>query len=324
MGKIMTGVVLGGSNNFFDVECDDGKTRLCSLKSKRLKTDDGYYNPLAPNDRVCLEADELDEAKGQITEALERKNKFVRYNVKKRLPQVMACNLDYLLIVTTPDEPPFRPRFIDRALAQAEYENIEPIIVCNKYDLPSHDDIDLQSRLEIWEDLGYKVFRVSARTGEGLSDLAQCLAGKVSALVGQSGIGKSSLINALSEGLNLRTNALSQKYIRGTHTTTKGELMRIELKSSLLKDGEKGFASLIDTPGVRRFVLHNIDASDLAFYFREFKPLLGKCTYGMSCSHKTEAGCKIQEAVYAGVIAEERYESWLRISEEIESGSWED
>jgi len=320
----MNGIVLGGSNNFFDVECDDGLVRVCSLKSKRLKTDDGYYNPLAPNDRVCIELDSLDEKKGQVTSIQERKNKFVRYNVKRRLPQVMAANLDYLLIVTTPDEPPFRPRFIDRALAQAEAEGIEAIIVCNKYDLPQSEDIDLQSRLEIWEDLEYKVFRVSAKTGEGLEDLAQCLKGKVSALVGQSGIGKSSLINALSEGLNLRTNTLSQKYERGTHTTTKGELMRLSLKKALLKDGEDGTVSLIDTPGVRRFVLHNIASEDLAFYFREFKGLLGKCTYGMSCSHKSEAGCKIQEAVYAGVISEERYESWLRISEEIESGSWED
>ncbi len=320
----MEGIVLGGSNNFFDVEGEDGVIRLCSLKSKRLKTDDGYYNPLAPNDRVEFEVDSLDKLKGQIIEAKERKNKFVRYNVKKRLPQVMACNLDYLVIVTTPDEPPFRPRFIDRALAQAEYENIEPIIVCNKIDLPSSEDIDLENRLEIWEDLGYKVFRLSAKSGEGLAELAECLAEKTSAFVGQSGIGKSSLINALSEGVHLRTNELSSKYIRGTHTTTKGELMRIELKSSLLEDGKRGSASFIDTPGVRRFVLHNIASGDLAYYFREFRPLLGKCTYGLSCSHKCEAGCKIQEAVYAGVIAEERYESWCRISDEIESGSWED
>lgn len=320
----MEGTVLGGSNNFFDVECTDNVTRVCSLKSKRLKSSDGYYNPLAPGDKVSLEVDELDNEKGQIIDVLPRKNEFVRWNVKKRLPQLMAANLDYLLIVTTPAEPPFRPRFIDRALAQAEYENIEPIIVCNKYDLPEHDDEDLQVSLSIWRELGYKVFCVSAHTGEGIKELAKELENHLCALVGQSGIGKSSLINALDDSKELRTNSLSSKYGKGTHTTTKGELMHLHLSSELMDGNKDSFANVIDTPGVRRFVLHDISAENLAFYFREFKPLLGQCTFGMSCSHTHERGCKIQEAVYSGVISEERFESWERIKEEIESGSWED
>jgi len=317
----MEGTVLGGSNNFFEIDCDDGVERVCSLKSKRLKGTDGFYNPLAPGDRVSLEIDEIDNTKGQVLSLVERRNKFVRWNVKKRLPQVMACNLDCLLIVTTPDEPPFRPRFIDRALAQCEAEGIEGVIVCNKADLEAFSDIDLQSRLEIWEDIGYKVFCVSAHTGEGIKALSQYIAGKTCALVGQSGIGKSSIVNALDSTKDLRTSSLSQKYCRGTHTTTKGMLMTLDLSAHL---GSDSFARVIDTPGVRRFVLHDITAENLALYFREFKPLLGQCTFGMSCTHKSERGCKIQEAVYSGVISEERYESWLRICDEIDSGSWED
>ena len=319
--KAMEGTVLGGSNNFFEIDSDDGVLRLCSLKSKRLKDADGFYNPLAPGDRVEIETDQIECEKGQITKRLLRKNIFVRYNVKKRLPQVMAANLDCLLIVTTPSEPPFRPRFIDRAIAQAEFEGIEPVIVCNKSDLAEMSDIDLTSRLENWEDIGYRVFRTSTKNGDGLKELAEYIAGKTCALVGQSGIGKSSLVNALDESKNQKTSAISQKYERGTHTTTKGELMTLNLSGILERDAT---ARAIDTPGVRRFVLHDIPSADLALYFRDFRDYIGKCTFGMSCTHRGERGCKIQEAVYAGIISEERYESWLRICEEIDSGSWED
>ncbi len=277
---------------------------------------------MAPGDRAEIQPDELDEESGQILSLVPRKNEFVRWNVKGRAPQLLAANLDYLLIVTTPDEPPFRPRFIDRALAQAEYAGITPVIICNKYDLKP--DTDVEYRLNNWEQIGYTVLRVSARTGEGLPALAALMENALCALVGQSGVGKSSLINVLDSTCVLKTGSLSEKYGRGTHTTTKGSLLHITLNESLVGGRKNAAASIIDTPGVRRFVLHDIEACDLALYFREMKPLLGKCSFGMSCAHRSEPGCKIQEAVYAGVISEERFESWERICAEISSGSWED
>ncbi|MCR4627676.1 MAG: ribosome small subunit-dependent GTPase A [Treponema sp.] len=320
----MKGTVLGGTNNTFSVECEDNVTRLCAIKGKQLKSDTRYYNPLAPGDIVKVEPDEIDEEKGLVTELLPRKNAFLRWNVKGRTPQVLASNLDYLLLVTTPDEPPFRPRFIDRELAQAECQNLVPVIVCNKYDLPAASDIDFQNRLTDWENLGYTVLRISAKTGEGLSDLASLIKDKTCALVGQSGIGKSSLVNVLDNSCVLKTGSLSQKYGRGQHTTTKGTLLRLHLTESLVGGLKNAVTSIIDTPGIRRFVLNDISGDDLAMYFREFKPLIGKCSFGMSCKHQTEPGCKILEAVHAGVISEERYESWLRIREEIISGNWKD
>ena len=320
----MQGTVLGGTNNTFSVECEDGVTRLCSIKGKQLKSDTRYYNPLAPGDVVKVEKDVLDEEKGQILELIPRKNAFLRWNVKGRTPQLLAAKLDYMLLVTTPDEPPFRPRFIDRELAQAEYQNLEPVIVCNKYDLPAACDADFQNRLSIWESLGYRVLRISAKSGEGLTELAELIKDKTCALVGQSGIGKSSLVNVLDNTCVLKTGSLSQKYGRGQHTTTKGTLLRLQITESLMGGLKNAVTSIIDTPGIRRFVLNDIDAEELSLYFREFKPLVGKCSFGMSCKHVTEPGCKILEAVHAGVISEDRYESWLRIQEEIKTGGWKD
>jgi len=138
---------------------------------------------------VEVETDKLDSSKGQILSLVPRKNSFVRWNVKRKCPQLLAANLDFIVLATTPDEPPFRPRFIDRELAQAECQNLEPIIVCNKCDLSAGDDIDFQARTKIWEDLGYAVLYVSAKTGAGLDALARFLSGRVAAFVGQSGVG---------------------------------------------------------------------------------------------------------------------------------------
>lgn len=320
----MQGLILNGSKNVFEVECEDGITRDCPIKGKILKESDGYYNPIAPGDIVTLDDETLEEFKGQITGLVPRKNEFVRFNIKKRQPQLLAANLDYLLIVTTPDEPPFRPRFIDRALAQAEYQNITPVIVCNKYDLPAAKDEDFQTRLSIWEDIGYKVIRSSARTREGMEELANLIENHLSALVGQSGVGKSSLINVLDNNVVLKTGSLSQKYGRGTHTTTKGSLMHIQLDEALMGGRKGACANIIDTPGVRRFILHDISADNLALYFKDFKEHLGKCAFGMSCSHLTEKGCAIKQAVEEGTISAQRYDSWKRISDELKNGSWED
>lgn len=315
----MHGLVTGGSNNIFTVECDDGITRQCSLKGKKLKSEERYYNPLAPGDCVKIECENSAE-KGQIIELVPRTNAFVRWNVKGRAPQLLAANLDYILCITTPDSPPFRPRFVDRMLIQAEEANITPIIICNKCDLPM--DIDTESRLAEWENIGYTVLYISAKTGEGMPQLASMLEGKRSAFTGQSGVGKSSIINVLDSTVVLKTGSLSEKYDRGTHTTTRGNLYHLQLNESLMEGRIGAMADIIDTPGVRRFVLNNIKACDLMLYFREMKPILGQCTFGMSCTHTHENGCKILEAIHAGVITEERYDSWARIKEEIETGSW--
>lgn len=319
----MQGLVLAGTNNIFEVECEDDIIRSCSIKGKVLKQEKEYYNPLAPGDLVEIEADEMDDEKGQILSLIPRKNEFVRWNVKGRCPQLLAANIDYMILVTTPTEPPFRPRFVDRELAQAEMLGLTPVIVCNKYDLVEEAP-EVENYLQIWENLGYKVMRLSAKTGEGMTEFVDMIEDHLSAFVGQSGVGKSSLVNVLDDTCVLKTGSLSKKYGRGNHTTTKGTLNHLELNTALTGGVKGRIASIIDTPGIRRFMLDGIEAEDLQLYFREFKPFVGKCKFGMGCTHTSEPDCAIKKAVEDGYITEERFESWDRISYQIKNKTWDD
>ncbi len=306
----MRGVVLWGNKNIFAVETPDGKVYECAIKGKVLRTSKGYYNPLAPGDSVILD----DEGNNLILDLEPRKNEFVRWNIKRRLPQVLASNLDFLVIVTSPCDPPFSPRFIDRSLAQAEFEKITPLIVLNKSDLTKEDEV--LKRIADWNRIGYRVFMTSALNGEGITELSSFIAGKRSAFVGKSGAGKSSLINALSGGnAELRTGSISKKYGKGTHTTTKGSLLHLKLLD--------GTSDIIDTPGVKTFLLHGISSDNLALYFREFYPFIGKCGFGMRCTHLSEKDCAILSAVENGKISKERYESWKKTFFELKKGVWD-
>jgi len=306
-GKVsFTGLVVRGSRNLFTVRAD-GEEIECRIKGKVLKRVEGYYNPLAPGDFV-----EIDN--GLITGLEKRRNCFARFNQKGQAPQLLASNVDLVVCVSSVASPPFRPRFIDRALVQAELAGIPAAIVCNKYDLADSDlsDPDIEERLSDFRRIGYPVFRLSAKTGTGLDEFRRFIAGKFSVLVGQSGTGKSSLINALIPELQVKTGEINEKYSRGKHTTTQGVLL--ESKDG---GGDVNSIRIIDTPGIRRFAIAGLEAGELVLYMREFAPLAGKCSFGLSCSHRTEIGCKIMEAVHAGVIHEDRYESFLKIEDEI-------
>ncbi|HCC37956.1 MAG TPA: ribosome small subunit-dependent GTPase A [Treponema sp.] len=285
----------------------------CNIKGKILKGCEGFYNPLAPGDWVIAAEDSAHPGTGQIISLEKRRNVFSRFNQKGQSPQLLAANVDAALCLTTGASPPFRPRFLDRVLLQADSAGIEPVIVCNKIDL-GIDDIDVEERLEDFRRIGYRIFSVSALTGEGIDELRDFINGKCSVLIGQSGVGKSSIINALAPAMNIKTGPINEKYDRGNHTTVMPQMLE-------LPGSEAAETRIIDTPGIRRFVPDGITPGELILRLREFAPLAGLCTYGMSCSHRVEPGCKIMEAVHAGVIHEDRYNSFLRIYDELEHGS---
>jgi ribosome biogenesis GTPase len=203
---------------------------------------------------------------------------------------------------------------------EAEVAGIPAALVVNKWDLASPSSpgfLDMEERLEDFRRIGYPVFRLSALRGFDTNEFRAFRAfidGKFSVLVGQSGVGKSSLVKALAPDLDIRIGPVNEKYDRGNHTTTLSVLLEIP------GPGESAKTRIVDTPGIRRFVPEKIPPEDLVFYMREFAALAGTCSYGLSCSHKSEPGCKIMEAVAAGVIHEERYENFLKIRDELLGG----
>ncbi|MDR0784920.1 MAG: ribosome small subunit-dependent GTPase A [Treponema sp.] len=307
----MTGLVLSCSWNIFIVKPDEAEgTVECRIKGKVLKSAETFRNPIAPGDRVIFRADGC--RRGLVLALEERRNIFTRgcqsegkrniHDKSRAKSQILAANVDIALCVCSPASPPFRPRFIDRLLAQTEASGIESAIVVNKSDLAI--DNEVEARLMDFSRIGYRVVRISTKTGLGMDELRRLTSGKISLLTGQSGVGKSSIVNALA-GANIKTESINEKYNRGVHTTTLASLVALP----------KGW--IIDTPGVRLFTPDRVSADQLVLFMREFAPLAGQCFFGLSCSHTTEAGCKIRESVRNGDICPDRYESFLRIREEL-------
>jgi ribosome biogenesis GTPase len=300
----MKGFIITGINNIYTVETEQGFFE-CRLKGKVLKNAEDEYNPLAPGDLISFEPDAGHPGKGMITERLERKNAFKRWNKKRKAFQIIAANIDQLVCIASADAPPFRPRFIDRVLVQGEVEGFKPVIVINKWDLYSADEI-IDERLALYEKLGYRVIRLSAKTGMNVDILEKELENRLTLFFGQSGAGKSSLINTLAPHLEIRTGEISFKHERGTHTTTFAFM-------HCLENGIR----IIDTPGVRELELNSIDKRDLQHYFPEIKLLNGECLYP-SCTHIDEPDCAVKKAVDQGAIHEDRYFSYLKIYQSIE------
>jgi len=298
----MNATVLGGANNFFTVKGEDGSIFSCSIKGKVLRLPNNVYNPLAPGDEVELQ--EGSEETAVIKALIPRRNAITRLNIKTYSPQTLAANIDLMLCFTTPHSPPFRPRFLDRLIVEGERAKVPTIIVLNKIDLGIPNDVNI--RLSNWEVMGYDVIRLSIKEDYGLDTLKDKLKGKTSLLIGQSGVGKSSLLNALAPNLKLKTSELSYKYNRGVHTTTHSYLFNLEHD-----------IKIIDSPGIRNFSLWDIDDKELVEYFREFKDLSLKCKFSSSCKHEREVGCAILDALNRGGILYDRYENYIRIKEEI-------
>jgi len=302
----VTGTVHWGVNNIFTVKPDDGPLVECRIKGKVLKDVEDAYNPLSPGDRVEIDLDPGHPGKAMILSRVKRKNAYSRWNKKRNQPQTLAANLDLLVLVTSPDSPPFRPRFLDRALIMARREELTTLILVNKCDQKLSEDVE--DRLATYQDLDWDVHLCSVVTGEGIEELKEHLAGLTSALVGQSGVGKSSLLNVLHEGSRQRIGEISAKYNRGSHTTNFSLFLPFE--------GEGG---IIDTPGVRELEVFGVDAAQLAFLYPDFAPYLGQCAFSI-CTHLQEPGCAVLQALEAGDIHPDRWDNYQKLFLELKEG----
>ncbi len=264
-------------------------------------------DPVAIGDHVHLVGageDGAGQPRGMITEILPRQNRLSRCSAvpmpdARPFEQVMVANVDQVVAVCPAGQPPQRHWVLDQYLAAAEAAGL-PIAIClTKLDLADADR--LKDELAVYSPIGYQVVVTSATTGEGILSVRQLLAGRVSVLLGKSGVGKTTLLNAVQPGLGLRVRDVNEHTQEGRHTTVNFQMIALE-----------GGGSVVDTPGQREFKLWNNDrATDELF--PEMRPYLGQCKFGSDCTHDHEPGCAVRAAVAAGRIAESRHNSYLRL-----------
>jgi ribosome biogenesis GTPase len=298
----MTGIVIKSTGSWYLVrETATGQLHRCRLRGKFKNKGLKVSNPLAVGDQVDFTVEEQTEGAGVIHHIEPRRNYIIRRSVhKSEHAHIVAANLDLALLVVTLVSPATSFGFIDRFLVTAEAYHIPVRLIFNKVDLYDEDLTGYQEQiLKMYRRTGYEGLRCSAHTGEGLAEIDALLEGKVTLLSGHSGVGKSTLINALVPDLDIKTSEISQFSDKGVHTTTFAEMLQV-----------RPGTDIIDTPGIKELGLVDIPPAELAHYFPEMRALLNQCRYH-NCQHVHEPGCAVREAVDKGKIALPRYDSYL-------------
>ena len=304
----MKGLVIKNTGSWYTVLTDDGSTVDCKIKGNFRIKGIRSTNPVAVGDRVeisILPTANSQQPTAWITEIEDRRNYIIRKSINlSKQSHILAANVDQALLVITVSKPETSTTFIDRFLASAEAYRVPVILVFNKTDLLNDDEQHYQQMLiHLYETIGYECRAISAETGEGVDALRSMLKGKVTLLSGNSGVGKSTLINRLVPNVNLRTAEISDAHQMGQHTTTFSEMIPF--------DG----GWLIDTPGIKGFGTFDMEPEELSGYFREIFRFSKDCRFS-NCTHTHEPGCAVRDAVEQGDISISRYTSYLSILDE--------
>lgn len=296
------GVVLKSTGSWYIVQGDEKDPIACRIRG-RIRLDElKSTNPVAVGDRVLFEVDPQ-TGEGVINKICERKNYIIRRATNlSRQTQILAANIDQAVLMVTINFPVSTHIFVDRFLATCEAYNIPVTLLFNKIDRYNHKQQEQLAQFrKIYEQIGYATMAISAKNQDSLDDVKKLLVNKTSLFAGHSGVGKSTLINRLEPGLNLKTAAISESHQTGRHTTTFAEMHPFSFGGYL-----------IDTPGIRGFGLTMIEKEELYHYFKEIFKIAGDCQFH-NCMHIREPHCAVKKAVENDLIAPSRYNSYVSI-----------
>lgn len=298
----MQGLVIKSTGSWYEVQTDEGRVIKCRIKGKFRTLDIKTTNPVAVGDRVTIEL-EPDQDTGLITELEPRKNYIIRKSVNlSKQAQIIAANLDQAFLIVTLASPRTSMGFIDRFLVTAEAYDIPAKLIFNKLDLFSAEGLDILNDYQsIYERAGYPCYSVSALKALNLDQLRELLKDKVTLVSGHSGVGKSTLINALLPGHELKTGEISDWSDKGKHTTTFAEMFKLPFGGYL-----------IDTPGIRELGVFDIEKQELGRLFPEIRKLMDNCRFN-NCRHINEPGCAVIKALEEDKLEPSRYDSYLSI-----------
>ena len=306
-----SGLVIRNTGSWYTVKTDDGGQLVdCKIKGNFRLKGIRSTNPVAVGDRVTIVPNQ--EGTAFITAIHDRRNYIIRKssNLSKQ-SHIIAANVDLAVLVVTVNYPQTATTFIDRFLASAEAYRIPVVLVFNKTDLLTDEELHYQQMMiDLYDTVGYEAIALSAETGEGMEKLEAALKDKTTVMSGNSGVGKSTLINRLIPGVNLKTAEISDAHNQGMHTTTFSEMLQLP---------SGGY--IIDTPGIRGFGTFDIELEELTSYFKEIFHFSKDCRFN-NCTHTHEPGCAVLKALEEHYIAESRYQSYLSMMDDKEEGKY--